>query len=188
MTFDGPNALIILDPGTTSISVRDVVSRWADWVATSDNAKYLPAFSTLGGDAIDPIAGTFVPVYAFLLNGWKLRPQAANHTLAVGDGILLVDGGGDPFVNPTGTYTVRINYQQPVQAISFDAGGGGGGGGGLTVDQAAQLIDLWRVLGLDASQPLTVTPSRRYAGDSGSPVIDQTIAGNAKTLSTVTRQ
>lgn len=187
MTFDGPNALIILDPGTTTISVRDLVSRWADWVATSDNAKYLPAFASLGGDDIDPTAGTKVPVYAFLLNGWKVRPQSANHTLNVGDGILLVDGGGDPFVNPTGTYTVRINYQQPVQAISFDSGGGGSGGG-LTVEQASQLVDLWRVLGLDASQPLTVTPTRRYAGDSGAPTVDQTIEGNAKTLSTVTRQ
>lgn len=125
-TFDGPNKRIILSAGTTEMGVRDLWSRWVDWVALSDNSKYLPAFSNLGGDDIDPGAGTKIPIYAFLLNGWKIKPQEANHTLAVTDGILLVDGGGDPFVNTTGSYIVRINYQQPVQAISFSTEDGGG--------------------------------------------------------------
>jgi hypothetical protein len=60
------------------------------------------------------------------MNGWKIKPQEANHTLNINDGILLVNGGGDPFNNTTGSYTVRINYQQPVQAISFATGEGGG--------------------------------------------------------------
>lgn len=123
-TFDGPSKRINLSAGTTTMSVRDVWSRWVDWAALSDNAKYLPAFVTVGGDDIDPGAGTTIPIYAFLLNGWKIIPQEANHTLNVTDGILLVDGGGDPFVNTSGSYIVRINYQQPVQAISFASGGG----------------------------------------------------------------
>ena len=40
--------------------------------------------------------------------------------------MLVVDGGGDPFVNTTGSYVVRINYQQPVQAIAFSTGGASG--------------------------------------------------------------
>jgi uncharacterized SAM-binding protein YcdF (DUF218 family) len=93
--------------------------------------------SLLGGDEIDPIAGTTIPVYISLLNGWRIRPQAANHTLGVSDGILLVLGGGDPFVNPSGSFVVRINYQQPVQAIGFSTGGGGGG---ATPEQIAAAI------------------------------------------------
>jgi hypothetical protein len=124
-TFDGPNKRINLSLGTTDMSVRDVWSRWADWVALSDNSKYLPAFSNLGGDDIDPGAGTKIPIYAFMLNGWRIKPQEAHHTLNITDGILLVDGAGDPFVNTTGSYIVRINYQQPVQAISFSTDGGG---------------------------------------------------------------
>lgn len=123
-SFDGPNKVISLTAGTTTMSVRDVWSRWVDWVATSDNSKYLPAFVAVGGDDIDPGAGTSIPIYAFLINGWKIKPQEANHTLNVTDGILLVDGGGDPFVNTAGSYIVRVNYQQPVQAISFATGGG----------------------------------------------------------------
>ena len=127
IAIDGDTKLMTLSAGTTELSVRDLYSRWVDWLLTSDNSKYLPAFATVGGDEIDSVEGTFVPVYAFLLNGWRVKPQEANHTLKVKDGILLVDGGGDPFVNTNGSYIVRINYQQPVQAISFSSEGGGSG-------------------------------------------------------------
>lgn len=123
ITFDGPNKLIVLSTGTTALSVRDLWSRWADWVLTGDNSKYLPAMEQVGGQDIDLSAGTKIPIYLFLLNGWRLRPQEANHTLNVGDGVLLVSGGGDPFVNTLGSFVVRVNYQQPVQAISFSAEG-----------------------------------------------------------------
>ncbi len=132
LTFDGENKLISLSIGTTSLSVHDLYSRWKDWVLLSDNSKYAPAFSVVGGDPIDENAGTSVPLYAFLLNGWKVKPQEANHALSVIDGILLVSGGGDPFQNTTGSFNVRINYQQPVQAVGFDTGGGSGGS---TVDE-----------------------------------------------------
>jgi hypothetical protein len=36
---------------------------------------------------------------------------------------LLREGGGDPFEDTVGAYTVRINYQQPVQAITVETGG-----------------------------------------------------------------
>jgi hypothetical protein len=133
-TFDAAAKLIILSSGTVSMSVRDVYSRWKQWMQTSDNCKYLPAFSTTGGDDIDPSAGTSIPAYMFLTNGWRIRPQEANHTLNVNDGVLVVAGGGDPFVNTLGGYVVRINYSQPVQAITVSTGGGSGG---------ATAADIW---------------------------------------------
>ena len=126
-TINGASKLFIMDTGTTSVSVRDLWSRWVDWFQdTGDNSRWLPAFSSLGGDDIDLGAGTKVPLYAFLTNGWRVRPQEASHTLNVTDGVLLVEGGGDPFVNTLSAYAVRVNYQQPVQAISFSSGGGSG--------------------------------------------------------------
>lgn len=123
-TFNGTTKTIILSTGTTVVSVRDIYSRWIDWfISVSGNQKYLPAFLIVGGDTIDSIAGTKIPIYAFLINGWKIKPQEADHTLQVNDGILLVDGGGDPFINTIGDFVIRVNYQQPVQAISFDSGG-----------------------------------------------------------------
>lgn len=122
-TFDG-TAKTITITAQTVMSVRDVYSRWVDWVA--GNAQYLPAFRTVGGDDIDLTAGTAVPIYAYLTNGWRIRPQESDHTLTVNDGVLLVDGGGDPFLDTLGDFTVRVNYQQPVQAITVATGGGGG--------------------------------------------------------------
>ena len=131
-TFDGPNQQIVLSSGTTSFSVRDLWSRWVDWWLTDDNSKYGLWMITVGGDDIDMSAGTKIPIYLFLDVSVKIKPQEANHTLAVTDGILLVSGGGDPFMDTTGSYVVRINYQQPVQAISFSSEGGSGG---LTTDE-----------------------------------------------------
>jgi hypothetical protein len=125
--FNGISKTITLTTGTTSVSVRDLWSRWVDWFLTDDNSKFLPAFKNVGGDDIDLTQGTKIPIYSFLENGWKIKPQEANHTLVINDGILLVNGGGDPFINTIGSFVVRINYQQPVQAIIFSSSGGSGG-------------------------------------------------------------
>lgn len=124
-TFDPATLRIILSSGTVAVDVRDMYSRWKEWARTSDNLKYLPAFSATGGDPIDLSAGTAIPCYAFLTNGWRVRPQEAQHTLNVRGGVLLVAGGGDPFVNTLGAFIVRINYSQPVQAVTVSIGGSG---------------------------------------------------------------
>jgi hypothetical protein len=97
-------------------------------------------FKTVGGDAIDAASGISVPTYAFLLNGWRIKPQEAHHTLSVKDGILLVEGGGDPFINPTGNFVVRINYSQPVQAITVSTGSGSGGTATVDYQQISDAI------------------------------------------------
>jgi hypothetical protein len=123
ISFDASTQRINLSAGTVALDVRDLYSKWKEWVQVSDNTKYLPAFSATGGDTIDAGAGTSIPCYAFLLNGWRIKPQEASHTLAVSGGVLLVSGGGDPFVNTTGSFVVRINYSQPVQAVTVSTGG-----------------------------------------------------------------
>jgi hypothetical protein len=139
-TFDGINKVITLNTGVVAMSVRDVYSRWVDWfISDEGNQKFLPAFLTVGGDIIDAAAGTSIPIYAFLTNGWRIRPQEANHTLTVTDGILLVSGGGDPFLNTIGDFIVRVNYQQPVQAITVNTAGGSGGPS-YTLDQIADAV------------------------------------------------
>ncbi len=125
-SFDGTTKVITLSSGTVTMSVPDLWSRWVDWVLTSDNSKYLLAFESVGGNDIDVSQGTTIPLYAFLINDWRIRPQESNHTLNVTGGILLVSGGGDPFLNTTGSFIVRINYSQPVQAITVATGGGTG--------------------------------------------------------------
>jgi len=125
LAFDGVNKIVTITTDT-ELDVRDLWSRWIDWYLTSDNSKYGIAMVNVGGDDIDTVAGTKIPIYLFLQDGWKVRPKESSHTLAVTNGILLTDDGSDPFTNTVGTYTIRILNQQPVQAISFSTGGGGG--------------------------------------------------------------
>lgn len=123
MTFDGPNKLIVLS--TMALDLAALWSAWKDWLLAG-NAGYALALDTVGGDPIDPTAGTLVPLYLFVKNGWKIRPMEADHTLTVSGGSLVVAGGGDPFVSTLGDFTVRIRYQQPVQAIGYSTTGSTG--------------------------------------------------------------
>jgi hypothetical protein len=124
MIFDGEAKLITLT--TTTLDVVQMWSGYLNWLAFSDNTKFPVGMRSLGGDVIDLTSGTKVPAYVYLLNGWKIRPMESNHTLNTTNGILLVDGGGDPFVNTIGAFNIRINYSQPVQAITVATGGSGG--------------------------------------------------------------
>ena len=193
--INGITKTITLTTGTTSVSVRDLWSRWVDWFLTGDNSKFLPAFQTVGGNDIDISQGTKIPIYSFLQNGWKIKPQESNHTLTINDGILLVNGGGDPFLNTNGAYTVRINYQQPVQAISFSSTGGSSST--LTKEEIREEIDnnstklaelqtktdeLHKVAGLNETYPATTTQNEITVGS-----IKIDISGDGETETTFTR-
>lgn len=116
--------LIIMDPAATQYDVQGVYSIWKDTILTSSNAQYDFAFSIVGGNVIS--GAKSIPYYTFLANGWKVRPDEADHTLSVVTGVLVGESGGDPFVDTLGAYTVRILFEQPVQAIAVSTGGGGG--------------------------------------------------------------
>jgi hypothetical protein len=118
-TFDGPNKLIILTTGTTSMSIKDLWSRWVDWYLTSDNGKFLPAMEQVGGQVISITNQSYVPIYVTLVNGWKIRPQEANHNLDVTEGVLISDDNLSPFVTTIGAFNIQVNYVQPIQAISI---------------------------------------------------------------------
>ncbi len=122
-TFDGPNKLIILSNGTTTVDVKDMYSRWKEWCATSDNSKFLPAFSALGGD---PLPGSrYLGTTYFVENGWKIRPYEGNHTLVVSGNMYSRDGS-DPFVNTLGNFNVRImlSVSNLVDTVNLSGGGG----------------------------------------------------------------
>lgn len=120
--FDAASKRIILD--ATLVDVDDVYSRWKEWVKEGDNAKYLPAFSVVGGDPLG--SGLFVASYFFLLNGWRLRPMEADQTLEL-KGNISVFGGGIPVVQTLGDYNVSVQFTVPVAAQGISIAGGGGG-------------------------------------------------------------
>ncbi len=146
ITFDTSNKVIILD--SFNVSVSEIWSRWIDWVALSDNSKYLPALSQLGGVA--PVA-----LYIYLENGWKVRPQEASGLTTV-TGNLLVQGGGNPFVPVLGSFSSQVFLESPLAAQAIEVNSGSG----LDVGQDEKLtainawIDLmYKAMDLDAEKP-----------------------------------
>jgi hypothetical protein len=156
LVFDPASKRIILD--VAEVSATELYSRSADWLATSDNAKYGAVFRQVGGDDLG--SGRSIPPYFFLQGSWRVRPMESSHTLVI-NGNLFVDGGGDPVVPTVGNYNVLVQYTVPVQAQGISTSGGGGG---LTVEQATQLAELHKIHGLLAGSPLVVTPTARAAG------------------------
>jgi len=118
-TFDTVNKLQISDAGITSITVPRIYSEWKNWLRLTNNAQFDFAYTVVGGDVIS--GPKSIPRYVFQANGWKYRPQEANHTLSITEGILVGESGSDPFVNTLAAFMVRILFEQPVQAIGVSA-------------------------------------------------------------------
>lgn len=118
-TFNGTTKLVTLSAGTVTLNLTDLHSRWKDWILAG-NAECLLAFSTVGGDI------TEIPLYLFMLNGWLIVPQSADHTLTVTGGVLVGQGSADPFTDPAGAYKIRINRQVPGIAIGYSTAGSSG--------------------------------------------------------------
>lgn len=119
ITFDGVNKLAIMSAGTTTLDLSDLWSRWKDWVLAG-HAGFAQAFNTVGGE----IAA--IPLYLFPINGWRVKLPEANATIHVVGGILATEDGSDPFVNPTGSYVVRVEREAPAIAIGYSTSGSTG--------------------------------------------------------------
>lgn len=121
ITFDPASRRIILD--SAAVTATELYSRSADWLATSDNAKYGAVFRQVGGDDLG--GGLSIPPYFFLQGDWRVRPMEASHNLTI-TGNLFVEGGGVPVVATLGTFQVNVNYTVPVQAQGIATSGGTG--------------------------------------------------------------
>jgi hypothetical protein len=151
---------LIIDPTTrriildrASVSATQIYAAWVDWVVLSDNAKYLPAFSSVGGDDLG--GGILIPAYYFLENGWRVRPMESDHVLTI-TGNLFVTGGGDPVVSTLGTFNVLTKLVVPVLAQAVSTSGGSTGGTG-TYPSTSDIATAVRLeLSTEISKLLTV--------------------------------
>ena len=126
VTFNGTTKLIIVDNAITELDVKvDLYSDWKEWLKEGDNAKFLVAMRTVGGDPTTGVKS--VAPYFFLTNGWKIRPYEGDHTLTI-TGNLFVDEPGTYGYNLTiptiGDYTVTVVLSTTSDAIVVSAGSG----------------------------------------------------------------
>lgn len=180
VTFDPVNLIIeeINVGGDNEIDAIEIYSEWKDWVLGDPQRRGYPqAFRTVGGDPTTP--GKTVAPYFFLMNGWRLRPAELDHRLRV-VGNVYVDETGDPINVPTmGNFNVQVETEVSPQAIVVLQGSG------LSTQEAVMLLELWKRLSLDPSDPFVHTPSQMRS-QSGDIVID--VTGDGETTSTGSRQ
>lgn len=209
-TFDGANKLIILN-GTSTFTVKDLYSRWKDWVQTSDNSKYVYAFRSVGGDPIG--TGQTVAPYIFLntTDGWRIRPYESSHELRITGNLYSEDSSLSMFVPTVGAYTVTVIIERSSAAIAVTVGGVDQATVqaaltaqgytasratkidnldvavstvALTSQQQTMLLEIYKLLGLDPTKPLIVSDTSRTVSGAG---ITQTIVEGPAGTFTITR-
>lgn len=166
ITFDGPNLRInITSIGDLDVQV-DLYEAWKQWVLLSDNAKYPPAFDTIGGDAIG--ATSEVSPYFFLRNdlGWKLKSPEATGTINLEGNLFGRSSTAGLFVPPTGAYTVMYNLVVTSRGtVSLVASGSG-----LSSEQDLRLARIEKIL---RNKMITnpATGVMTFYDDDGSPLM-----------------
>ena len=112
VTFDGPNKLLKGLSGITEHDVQiDWYSDWKEWVHLSDNAKYLPALRSIGGDDISDVQ-TAGDTY-FLLNGWKFEPYEEDANIIIVGNVYVDDTityGDNRWVIPAGSWQIGVEF------------------------------------------------------------------------------
>lgn len=177
VTFDGPNKLILINTGIIDIDFRiDVYSNWKEWILVNEfvNAQFEQALSVVGGD---PLPGQRILGSTFFLeNGWKIRSWEGDHILTITGNVFTRDGA-DPVIPSIGEHKVTVNFN-----TSTLVEGGRSVGAELGINTVLQIDEVWKIHGLDITNPLNVTASTRSAG-----IIQQTITDNGGGDVTVTR-
>lgn len=101
VTFDGLNKLIIVNPGVTSIDVReDIYSAWVEWLTLEDYTKWLPALRFTGGDPT--VQGQSTGLVFFTINGWRIY---VDHSVTL-VGSIFSDDFDSPLITATDTFIV----------------------------------------------------------------------------------
>ena len=117
LNFDGINKVISL-PNTGSYDTEiNLYSEWKEWIALSDNAKFLPAFDTTGGDDIG--TGQEIAPYFFLRTdlGWRIQAPEQDGDVVIQGNLFPRVSGQSLFLPPLGDYTVLITQSLSAKAV-----------------------------------------------------------------------
>jgi hypothetical protein len=174
-TFDGPNRLIILPAGVTSVVVGQVYSAWKQWVLAG-NANFVPAFTSDGGGVL--VAGQLTQGSYFCLQnqdvtdyqgtsrGWRIRPAEENATVYWEGNLAAADTTEPLFVPTLGGFTSLQLGLQPVtqgtQGIAADVDiVKQAVAGKIVISLDDQTIDIYEEDGVSVLRTLTVSADGR---------------------------
>ena len=119
VTFDGPNRIIRVNEGVTELDIqKDIYSDWKEWVSSfSDNAVWLPAIRTTGGDPT--VDGQKSGDIYFLINNWKLYIDLTKVKVT---GVLFSDNFDSAYYDFNGTIQFPAQVASLVSGISSTGG------------------------------------------------------------------
>ena len=139
-SFLGGDKVVLLN-NQNSFTAEDMYSEWKEWVTADDNAKYIRAFDTTGGDAVG--GDQEIAPYFFLRNdlGWIIKMPARDGELVMTGNLFPRDSSRPMFIQAEGYDAfLRLEVSTRAVVIRVPVGGAGEAGGvGLTTAQAAQL-------------------------------------------------
>ena len=107
-TVDTNARLFIAKPGVTTVDVKtDLYSDAKEhWLSGGVAMGFKFPIRSVAGD---PTSSGFVEPFFFLGDGWRIRPQEADHTLVLTGNLELDEGETGDLVVPTvGDYTVLV--------------------------------------------------------------------------------
>lgn len=175
-TFDWIDQHIHIEALVTSISADDLKTAIHDAQDDEIGVPYPPIADFYNPVQLTPTSKTFLNVV--LREQWRIESFSTSGTLVVGDGnVVNVNNGIDIFV-PNALVSMVNNTSQAGVLVT-------GGGSGLSAAESLQLLEMHKLLGLDAADPVTVTPT---GIDSDSGDIDVNFSGDGVTSTRQERQ
>ena len=120
--FDGINKFITLpDIGEFDAQVN-LYSAWKEWVQLGDNAKFLPAFDTTGGDQVG--ADQEIAPYFFCRNdlGWRIKMPSANGEIVLAGNLFPRDPNQSLFLATAG-FDAFLRLEVSTRAVVITADG-----------------------------------------------------------------
>jgi len=114
LTFNGPAKTITWSGGP--LSVRELWSRYVDWLAEGDNSKSGLMLDTVGMNTPD------IPFYLILDVGAIIIITNNTVVTPIYDGVLKTPDSHDPF----GGAVVNVRYEAPGIAIGYNSTGSTG--------------------------------------------------------------
>jgi len=177
--FDFEDQRIDVDATVSNLDVSNLYTAIKEAQASEVGIVYSTIASGEGLAVLSSGIKTFLTVTLFV--AWEVNTLKSSGKFEVSGGNLIRTDGADPFRDNSNITYIAFLSQAGVLSET--------GVSGLTDDESTilstmnTLIDeLHKLQGLDASNPMTVTPTSRTTGS-----ISQAISGDGTTTTTVTR-
>lgn len=175
LSIDWFNQLIKVTSPTTAVDAQTLHDFIEDEMATPVGLVH-SAIIQPEGKVEDPSnPGVFSQIIIILNSPWQIQFWAGSGYTRIFGG-KIVGGLADEVIKATGAAGDVTVLESPVDGLTVASGSG------LSAAQDARLTELHQFKGLEAGNPMTVTPTSRYVTGKS-----QTLSGDGETTTTVTR-